>query len=80
MSGYSKQLDTAQILENERWRLRWLRRLRALHMFSEQSVQEAEESVRRLEEELARRNKATQRGRAREGGPARNRATKRRRR
>ncbi|WP_152412862.1 hypothetical protein [Nitrolancea hollandica] len=62
MSGYSDRIDPAQKLENEQWRLRWLRRLRALRLFSAMTVEEAEESVRRLEQGTGSRSKDVSRG------------------
>ena len=85
MSGYSDRVDPAQRLENEQWRLRWLRRLRVLRIFGEQSIEEAEESVRRLEHEQSRRGKESSRvaavpnkptpGKMPEQPPSRNKST-----
>lgn len=62
MSGYSGRIDLAQKLENEQWRLRWLRRLRTIRLFSEKTVEEAERNVRLLEQEIRPRSKDTSRG------------------
>ncbi len=62
MSGYSDRVDPVQKLENEQWRLRWLRRLRALRLFSAKTVEEAEASVHRLEQERNPRRKDVSRG------------------
>jgi hypothetical protein len=85
MSGYSDRVDPVQRLENEQWRLRWLRRLRVLRIFGEQSIADAEESVRRLEQEQNRQSKESSRitaapnkpspGKMPERPPSRNKST-----